>query len=79
MCSSDLKSISKKSPEELRELRENGLKIIYMGLESGDDETLENTCKRGDSAFMIEQGRKVREAGIKLNLTVLLEIGRAHV
>ncbi len=30
------KSILKKSPEELRELRQHRLGIVYLGLESGD-------------------------------------------
>ena len=44
------KSIKRKSPEQLRELRENGLQIAYMGLESGDDVTLQNINKGADAA-----------------------------
>lgn len=66
------KSIRRKSLEELKELKELGLGIVYMGLESGDDVTLASVLKKGDSNDMIEQGRKVREAGIKLSITVLL-------
>jgi len=68
------KSISMKSPEQLRELHENGLAIAYMGLESGDDVTLKNINKGADSERMIEMGRKLRAAGIKLSITVLLGI-----
>ena len=68
------KSISMKSPEQLRELHENGLAIAYMGLESGDDVTLRNINKGADSERMIEMGRKLRAAGIKLSITVLLGI-----
>ncbi|MDI6796539.1 MAG: radical SAM protein [Desulfatibacillaceae bacterium] len=66
------KSLSMKSLEELKRLRELGLKIAYMGLETGDDVTLKAVCKGADSAAMIEQGRKCREAGIALSITVLL-------
>jgi radical SAM superfamily enzyme YgiQ (UPF0313 family) len=66
------KSLKRKSLEELKELKEMGLGIVYMGLESGDDETLARVQKKGNAADMIEQGRKVREAGIKLSITVLL-------
>ena len=66
------KSLKRKSLEDLLELKENGLGIIYMGLESGDDFTLETVQKYANSNDMIEQGKKVKEAGIKLSITVLL-------
>ena len=66
------KSLSMKSEEELRELRENGLGIGYMGLESGDDVTLSAINKGADAQTMIAMGRKARRAGIKLSITVLL-------
>lgn len=69
------KSIRMKSTEELRELYDLGLKIAYMGLESGDDATLANIKKGADSARMIEMGQKIRAVGIKLSITVLLGIG----
>lgn len=76
------KSIKRKSSEELRELYDHGLKIAYMGLETGDDVTLKNINKGGDSQQMIEMGKKLRESGIKLSITVLLGIGgkeRSHI
>jgi len=66
------KSLKRKSLAELKEMKELGLGIVYMGLESGDDETLAMVNKKGNSEDMIEQGQKVREAGIKLSITVLL-------
>jgi len=66
------KGISMKTLDQLRELKAHGLGIAYMGLESGDDSTLAGVLKKGDSEFMIEQGRKIREAEIKLSITVLL-------
>ena len=68
------KSIRRKTPEQLRELRENGLAIAYMGLESGDDVTLASINKGADSTRMIEMGQKIRATGIKLSVTVLLGI-----
>lgn len=77
------KGISMKSPEELEELRNHGLGIVYMGLESGDDQTLKAVNKGATSEKMVKMGRKVKEAGIKLSVTVLLGLGgiersRAH-
>jgi radical SAM superfamily enzyme YgiQ (UPF0313 family) len=69
------KSIRRKSPEQLRELREHGLQIAYMGLESGDDVTLQNINKGADAARMIDMGKKLRASGMKLSITVLLGIG----
>ena len=68
------KSIRKKSVAELEELKDLGLLIAYMGLESGDDVTLAQIDKGADSARLIEMGKKIRSAGIKLSLTVLLGI-----
>lgn len=66
------KSIRMKTGEELKELKSLGLKIAYMGLETGDDLTLKKINKGADSQRMIEMGRKIRQAGIKLSITVLL-------
>lgn len=76
------KSIRRKTPEQLKELRENGLQIAYMGLESGDDVTLQKINKGADAERMINMGKKLRASGIKLSITVLLGIGgreRSHV
>ncbi len=68
------KGIKKKSPEELIQLRKNGLGIIYLGVESGDDEVLKSVNKGTSAQNLIEMGRKVRETNIKLSVTVLLGI-----
>ncbi|WP_136796298.1 radical SAM protein [Desulfosediminicola ganghwensis] len=69
------KSIQRKSVDELKELHQLGIGIGYMGLESGDDVTLAAIKKGADSSKMIEMGRKIRSAGIKLSITVLLGVG----
>ncbi|MBT3311694.1 MAG: radical SAM protein [Desulfobacterales bacterium] len=66
------KSINMKTSEQLEELREHGLKIAYMGLETGDDVTLKMVNKGTDSTGMVSMGKKIRNAGIKLSITVLL-------
>lgn len=68
------KGIRMKSEEELLRLREMGLGIIYMGIETGDDCTLEAVRKGATSQRMLEMGKKVKRAGIKLSVTVLLGI-----
>jgi len=76
------KSIRMKSSEELEELRELGVKIAYMGLETGDDLTLKRINKGADSSRMVEMGRKIRNAGIQISITVLIGIAgreRSHI
>ena len=68
------KGIKMKTEEELLKLKKMGLGILYMGVESGDDQTLEAVRKGADSQRMLAMGKKVMEAGIKLSVTVLLGI-----
>ncbi len=70
----DAKSIRLKSDEQLLKLKERGLGIVYMGVESGDEETLKNICKGTGAVNLVLQGRRVKESGIKLSVTVLLGI-----
>ena len=66
------KSIQMKTAQELAELHQHGLGIAYMGLESGDDHTLKAVRKGATAEKMIAMGKKIRQAGIKLSITVLL-------
>jgi radical SAM superfamily enzyme YgiQ (UPF0313 family) len=68
------KGIRMKSLEELVQLRENGLGILYLGVETGDPDLLKEIRKGTSAENLIKMGRKVREAGIKLSVTVLLGI-----
>jgi len=68
------RAVRKKSDEDLAWLRENGLRILYLGLESGDDETLRYVKKDSDATQMVEAGRRVKAAGVTLSVTVLLGI-----
>jgi radical SAM superfamily enzyme YgiQ (UPF0313 family) len=70
----NVKGIKMKSVAELRELKAHGLNIAYMGLETGDDQTLTQINKGCSAETAIAMGRKLREAGIKLSITVILGI-----
>ena len=61
-----------KSVKELRELHTAGLQLIYLGLESGDDETLRAVHKGVTVDEQIEACRKAAAAGIELSITVIL-------
>jgi len=67
--------ILKKSVDELRELKSLGLGIIYLGLESGNPEVLKRIRKNATADQMVRAGKRVKEAGIQLSITVLLGIG----
>ncbi len=69
------KSIGLKTDDQLKELKNLGVKIAYMGLESGDDQILKEIRKGADSDKMIKMGKRVKAAGIKLSVTVLLGLG----
>jgi radical SAM superfamily enzyme YgiQ (UPF0313 family) len=69
------KAILKKSPSELKELKDAGLGIIYQGIESGNKEVLRRIKKGAFPNKMIETAHKVIAADILLSQTVLLGIG----
>jgi len=64
-----------KSANELKELRELGLTIAYLGVETGDEELLLKVKKGVNYREMVEAGRKIKEAGITNSVTVILGLG----
>ena len=67
--------ICRRSLQELKALKEQKLGIIYMGVESGDNEVLQKIQKNADHQQMVEAAKKVKEAGILLSVTVILGLG----
>ena len=65
-------SLTTKCTEQLIELRARRLKILYFGLESGDDLTLKAVNKGFDTNRMAELAITAREAGMKLSVTAIL-------
>jgi radical SAM superfamily enzyme YgiQ (UPF0313 family) len=65
-------SILSKTDDELRRLKELKLHTLYMGLESGDNETLQAVNKRESAEEMIEAGRRARAAGLRMSVMVLI-------
>ncbi|MGL1934427.1 MAG: radical SAM protein [Fibrobacterales bacterium] len=72
------KNLQNKTVEDLKELRNLNLKMLHMGLESGHAPTLAFHGKQSDPSYIVQQGRKIKDAGIKLSLTVLLGLGGAR-
>lgn len=72
-------SLAGKTSEELELLRDRKLRILYFGLESGDNDTLRNINKGYDAERMAELALKARHSGIKLSVTAILGLaGRAR-
>ncbi len=67
--------ILRRSVEELKALKDQKLGILYMGVESGDDEVLRRIQKNVTHDQIVEAARKVKEAGILLSATVILGLG----
>jgi len=65
-------SLLTKSEEQLRTLRDRKLRILYFGLESGDDHTLAAVKKGFTAGEMAQQAVKARQAGMKLSVTAIL-------
>jgi len=66
---------SKLRPKLEQELKELKLGILYVGVESGDDNILRLIGKGVNHSQLVEAGRKVKEAGITLSVTVILGLG----
>jgi len=69
------KSALIKSVEELKRLRELGLSIAYLGVESGDREILRRVRKGATYEEIVEAGVKLKQAGITVSATVILGLG----
>lgn len=74
-CYGGPQDILRKTPAELAALKEAGLQIIYLGIESGDDAVLAAIRKGATAAEMTAAGRRVMDAGIKLSTMVILGLG----
>ncbi len=68
-------SIHAKSEEDLRLLRQKGLTMLYMGLESGCDAVLEKMTKGHTVAAIVEAGQKARRCGFALSVTAISGLG----
>jgi radical SAM superfamily enzyme YgiQ (UPF0313 family) len=69
------RNLRKKSTEELKELADAGLKIVYVGAESGDDAVLERVSKGETFASTCDALRKLGEAGISRSVMILNGLG----
>lgn len=74
-CYATPQDLLEKSERELKELRKAGIKLLYVGIESGDDEILESIRKGVNSEEIVEACQKAHGCGFDLSVTVLTGIG----
>lgn len=68
-------NLLRKSEEELRTLRKEGLDILYYGIETGDDELLKKIKKGVTHDEIVSAALKARRVGFPLSVTVILGLG----
>lgn len=69
------KDVLRKSLNELKELKELGMNMLYMGIESGSDYILKKINKGVTASQIIKAGQKIKQSGIKLSVTLISGIG----
>lgn len=69
------KDLLRKPLEELKQLRGAGLKMLYLGVESGNETVLQQIHKGVSAREMVLAGQKAKEAGFLLSCTVILGLG----
>jgi radical SAM superfamily enzyme YgiQ (UPF0313 family) len=69
------RNLKKKTLDELIELREMGLSLMYVGCESGDDQVLELVEKGENYQSSLEALQKIKAAGIQSSVMILNGLG----
>ena len=69
------KNLLDKSHEELTLLRDKGLKLVYLGVESGSNLILKRIVKGASQKTHVKAIEKARAANIKISATVILGLG----
>lgn len=67
--------ILRKSEEELKQLKEAGLGIVYVGAETGDNEILRYINKGVTAEEIISAGQKLKRCGIQTSVTLISGLG----
>ena len=72
------RNLNKKSMEDLKQLRELGLDILFVGCESGDDAVLAQVSKGETYASQKEALLKIKQAGLRSSVMILNGLGGAE-
>jgi len=74
-CYATPMNLLKKTPEELKKMYEAGLKMMYIGIESGSDIILKKVTKGATSKTIIKACRKAIDAGFTISCMIILGLG----
>lgn len=74
-CYATPANILSKSPDELVALKESGLNLLYLGIESGSNLILKKITKGASRRGIAEAMNKAHDAGFKVSATVILGLG----
>jgi radical SAM superfamily enzyme YgiQ (UPF0313 family) len=69
------KAVELKTVAELKQLQSKKMSLVYIGFETGDEDVYKFTQKYGSVQKNIESALKLKQAGIKSNVTVILGLG----
>ena len=64
-----------KTPEELRMLKERKLDLLYLGIETGNDELLKRVGKGATAGQIVAGGRKALQSGLRISAFIILGLG----
>ncbi|MCL1116525.1 radical SAM protein [Shewanella aestuarii] len=73
------RNLKNKTVEQLAELRQMGLSLLYIGCESGDDEVLTRIQKGESYQSSLAALTKIKQAGIKSSVMILMGLGGTKV
>jgi len=68
-------NLLKKTPEELKKMRDSGLQMLYLGIESGSDIILKKVTKGATAQTIIKACNKAKDAGYTLSCMIILGLG----
>jgi radical SAM superfamily enzyme YgiQ (UPF0313 family) len=68
-------NVQQKSDAELQQLRDAGLDMVYIGLESGHDEILRRVNKGATNQDHIDACRRMKDAGLTVSVIIILGLG----
>ena len=78
-CYSMPKNLLQKTDEELQSLKEAGLDMIYLGIESGNDTVLKKVTKGATSEMIINSCKKAKQNGFILSCMIILGLGGKNI